>query len=100
MAAAFSAGIPAIKARVLELTARLIAGLGAKGYRVITPKTDTDRAGIVIFESERHTPAEIYEMLYTENIIAAERGSGVRISPHFYNTASEIEYLLEVLPEV
>ena len=93
-------GIPAIKARVLELTARLITGLAAKGYRVITPKANADRAGIVIFESERHTPAEIYEMLYTENIITAERGSGVRVSPHFYNTTSEIERLLEVLPEV
>ena len=93
-------GIPAISARVLELTAHLIAELAAKGYRVITPKTDAERAGIVIFESERHTPAEIYETLYTENIITAERGSGVRVSPHFYNTASEIEHLLEVLPEV
>ena len=93
-------GISAIKARVLELTGRLIAGLAAKGYRVITPKANADRAGIVIFESERHTPAEIYETLYTENIITAERGSGVRVSPHFYNTTSEIERLLEVLPEV
>ena len=93
-------GIPAIKARVLELTARLIAGLAAKGYRVITPKTDTDRAGIVIFESSQHTPTEIYEMLYAENIITAARGSGVRVSPHFYNTASEIDRLLEVLPEL
>ena len=92
--------IPVIKARVLELTARLMAGLGAKGYRAITPKTDTDRAGIVIFESERYTPAEIYETLYTENIITAERGSGVRVSPHFYNTLSEIDCLLEVLPEL
>lgn len=93
-------GIPAIKARVLELTARLIAGLEAKGYRVITPKTDADRAGIVIFESDRYIPAEIYETLYGENIITAERGSGVRVSPHFYNTPSEIERLLEVLPEL
>ena len=93
-------GIPAIKAQVLELTAHLIAGLAAKGYRVITPKADADRAGIVIFESEMHTPTEIYETLYTENIITAERGSGVRVSPHFYNTISEIERLLEVLPKV
>ena len=93
-------GIPAIKARVLALTARLIEGLVAKGYRVITPKANAHRAGIVIFESERHTPAEIYETLYTENIITAERGKGVRVSPHFYNTTSEIEHLLEVLPEV
>ena len=93
-------GIRTIEVRVLELTKRLIGGLETKGYRVITPKTDSDRAGIVIFESEQHTPAEIYEMLHAENIITAERGSGVRVSPHFYNTTSEIERLLEVLPDL
>ena len=93
-------GIPGIAARVLEITARLISGLEAKGYRVLTPKTDSERAGIVIFENEQYTPAEIYELLHAENIITAARGSGVRVSPHFYNTTSEIERLLEVLPEV
>ena len=93
-------GIPSIETRILELTAQLIAGLGAKGYRVITPKRDAERAGIVIFGSERHTPTELYEMLDAENIITAERGSGLRVSPHFYNTASEIDRLLEVLPDL
>lgn len=93
-------GIPTIEGRVLELTKHLIEGVEAKGYRVITPKKDLDRAGIVIFESERHTPSEIYEKLHAENIITAERGSGVRVSPHFYNTTSEVERLLEVLPDL
>ena len=93
-------GIPAIETHILELTAGLIAGLEARGYRVITPKKDLERAGIVIFESAQHTPAEIYEMLHAENIITAERGSGIRVSPHFYNTTSEVERLLEVLPEL
>ena len=93
-------GIPTIEGRVLELTKRLRGGLEAKGYRVITSKTDSERAGIVIFESERHTPVENYEMLRAENIITAERGSGVRVSPHFYNTISEVERLLEVLPDL
>ena len=91
-------GIATIETHILELTAGLIAGLEAKGYRVITPKKDLERAGIVIFESAQRTPAEIYEMLHAENIITAERGSGVRVSPHFYNTTSEVERLLEVLP--
>lgn len=93
-------GIPTIETHILELTAGLIAGLETKGYRVITPKKDLERAGIVIFESAQHTPAEIYEMLHAENIITAERGSGVRVSPHFYNTTSEVERLLEVLPDL
>ena len=93
-------GIPTIEARILELTAHLIEGLEAKGYRVVTPQANSERAGIVIFESDRHTPTEIYEMLHTENIITAARGSGVRVSPHFYNTTPEIERLLEVLPDL
>ena len=91
-------GIPTIERHVLELTKCLTEGLEAKGYRVITLKMDLRRAGIVIFESEQYTPDEIYNMLHAENIITAARGSGVRISPHFYNTLSEVERLLEVLP--
>lgn len=93
-------GIPAVERHLLELTGRLRAGLEAKGYRVTTPQVDSERAGIVIFDSVRLTPTEIYEILHAENIITAERGTGVRVSPHFYNTTSEIERLLEVLPDL
>ena len=94
-------GIANIEARILDLTARLITGLEAKGYRIITPKIEAARAGIVIFESTKHTtPAEIYAALLEHHIITAERGSGVRVSPHFYNTEVEIERLLDVLPTV
>ncbi|RKU15957.1 aminotransferase [Candidatus Poribacteria bacterium] len=91
-------GISNIENHILELTAGLIKGLDSKGYRVITPQSDSERAGIVVFESDQHTPAELYALLNERNIITAERGSGVRVSPHFYNTESEITDLLEVLP--
>ena len=93
-------GISAIEGHILELTRHLRAGLEAKGYRIITPQADSERAGIVIFDSNRLTPTEIYERLLAENIVTAERGTGVRVSPHFYNTTSEIERLLEVLPDL
>ena len=91
-------GVSNIETRILELTSGLIKGLNAKGYRVITPKSDSERAGIVVFESDHYTPAELFTLLNERNIIAAERGSGVRVSPHFYNTELEIADLLEVLP--
>ncbi|MDE0484349.1 MAG: aminotransferase class V-fold PLP-dependent enzyme [Candidatus Poribacteria bacterium] len=87
-----------IETRILELTSGLIKGLNAKGYRVITPKSDSERSGIVVFESDHYTPAELFTLLNERNIITAERGSGVRVSPHFYNTELEIADLLEVLP--
>ncbi len=93
-------GISNIGTHILELTGSLITGLESKGYRVITAELNSERAGIVVFESERHTPAELYALLHDQNIITAERGSGIRVSPHFYNTESEIVRLLEVLPNL
>ncbi len=91
-------GIANIETHILDLTTRLITGLEAKGYRTITPKMETERAGIVIFESVKQTPAETYKALLEQHIITAERGSGVRVSPHFYNTEAEITHLLDALP--
>ena len=93
-------GVSTIETHILQLTIALIEGLESKGYRVITPKADSERAGIVVFESDQHTPIELYELLQEQKIITAERGSGLRVSPHFYNTGSEITHLLEVLPEM
>ena len=93
-------GVSTIETHILQLTRGLIEGLESKGYRVITPKADSERAGIVVFESDQHTPIELYELLHEQKIITAERGSGLRVSPHFYNTESEITHLLEVLPEM
>ena len=93
-------GISTIETHILQLTTALIEGLESKGYRVITPKADSERAGIVVFESDQHTPTELYELLHEQKIITTERGSGLRVSPHFYNTESEIKHLLEVLPEM
>ena len=93
-------GISNIKTHILQITENLIQGLETKGYHVITPTRNSERAGIVAFESERNTPAELFQMLIQENIVTAERGRGLRVSPHFYNTESEIQRLLDVLPDL
>ena len=88
-----------IENRILDLTNKLIIGLEQKGYRVVTSKSKFDRAGIVIFESNSYTPTLLFNLLQDNNVIAAERGNGIRISPHFYNTESEIQQLLNILPD-
>lgn len=91
--------IQKIEEKILDLTDRLIIGLEQKGYKVVTPKSNSDRAGIVIFESNTYTPSELFNLLQDNNIIVAERGSGIRISPHFYNSESEVGKLLKILPD-
>ena len=41
---------------------------------------------------------DLYAHLKKRNIITAPRGDRLRISPHFYNTQTEIEELLNALP--
>ncbi|MDE0298722.1 MAG: aminotransferase class V-fold PLP-dependent enzyme [Candidatus Poribacteria bacterium] len=90
-------GVPRIEKRVIDLTGRLIDGLQSKGYRVSTPTTDSERSGIVIFHSCRHSTTELYQLLQRANVVSAER-EGLRLSPHFYNTTDEIEQVLACLP--
>lgn len=90
-------GVPRIERRVLDLTGRLIDGLESRGYYISTPTKESERSGIVIFHSDRHTTTELYQLLQRVNVVSAERG-GLRLSPHYYNTTEEIEQVLDVLP--
>ncbi len=90
-------GVPNIEQRVLDLTDRLINGLRAKGYHLLTPAGESERSGIVVFESDQYSSAELCERLRQKNVIGAERG-GVRLSPHFYNLEAEIDQVLDLLP--
>ena len=90
-------GIPNIEQRILGMTDRLIEGLCSKDYRLLTPTGESERSGIVVFESDRYTSADLVERLRRENVIGADRG-GVRLSPHFYNSEAEIDQVLEFLP--
>ena len=90
-------GVPQIEKRVMDLTGRLIDGLQSKGYHVSTPTKESERSGIVVFRSDRHTATELYLLLQRANVVSAERG-GLRLSPHYYNATAEIEQILDILP--
>ena len=98
-------GIDAIWSRIESLTARLCAGLEARGYRVYSPRDDADeRSGIVVFEppdaKNRPTPPldEIVADLQRKQIVIVVRGGRLRASPHFYNMPEQMDALVAALP--
>jgi len=92
-------GIDAIARHVLELTDRLVAGVVAKGYRVVSSRRPGEASGIVAFTSDRHDHNEIQRRLEAEHrIIIVVREGRLRSSPHFYNTPQEIDQLIDALP--
>ena len=94
-----AAGAPALSARVLELTAQLAAGLQSHGWQLLSPMArDDERSGIVTARPPGMTAGVAVERLLAARVQVTERGGGVRFSPHAWNTADEVERLLEALP--
>lgn len=91
------AGIDAIADHLASLTGRLAHGLERLGYRVLTPLEAGERSGIITFDHPQRSAKELFAALRAARIVGAVREGGVRLSPHLYNTADEIDTVLEVL---
>ena len=89
-------GIDEIGAEVIHIATRLADGLESIGFEVPTPRPI--RSGIVGAKVE--DPSELirwHSELEKEGIICAPREGLLRFSPHFYNTESEVDRLLDGL---
>jgi selenocysteine lyase/cysteine desulfurase len=98
-----SIGPDQIERHVLELGATLRRGLEELGTRVVLPIDAEHRSGITTF-SFHPTPEEDYgllEKLLADRIYLSMRYTGavggLRVSTHFYNSAADIDALLESL---
>lgn len=91
------AGPANVQQRILDNARVLIAAISERDeLELITPHQPLRHAGIVTFR-HRHTETDVlYEKLVTSNIVCAKRGGGIRLSPHCYNTATELQRAIEV----
>lgn len=88
----------ALEARTLSLTGRLIDGLLEKGFEVVGRQASHPRSAIVsIALRDADEKARMERALRETGTRCAVRESRIRLSPHFYNTPSEIDSLLAAL---
>jgi kynureninase len=92
-------GMPAIRAKSMRMTARLIEGAKAKGWRVNTPENPVERAGTVSVECP-HAFEVCRELLAREILVDYRPKAGVRLSPHFYNSEDECDLALEQMADI
>ena len=93
-----SAGIERIAAHVLALTDQLVDGLHSRGWTVLGDRSRDDvKSGIVTFRRDDVDPIALGKRLGAAGICATYRSSGIRVAPHGYNTAGEINAILEAL---
>jgi cysteine desulfurase/selenocysteine lyase len=88
----------AIGAHVLAITDRLVDGLRSKGADVLSIRDDTaSSSGIVTFLMPGVDPIALGRRLGEAGIVTTFRPNGIRVSPHGYNTAAEVDALVEAL---
>jgi selenocysteine lyase/cysteine desulfurase len=90
----FEVGIENIRDRVLGLGDVLIRESERRGYAVLTPKAPSERGGNITIAGD-FDPAGMRDALRGRGIMVNSRGGGLRISPHFYNTKTELMTFFE-----
>lgn len=93
-------GIERIAAHLNELTDYLCERLQSRDYEIVSSRRAREKSQIVCIQhrSGEWSPMALYSHLKKQNIIAAPRGSRLRISPHLYNTTEDIDALMVALP--
>jgi selenocysteine lyase/cysteine desulfurase len=92
-------GVERISAHLLELTEYLCERLRSREYSVASSRRAGEKSHIICIQHQGEwSPMALYHRLKKENIVVAPRGERLRISPHLYNTADDIDKLVEALP--
>jgi len=92
------AGIGRIMNRVQDLTSYAEEGLKRIGCKILSPRKEGEKSGILSFSHPRYAPDKLAKLLSDAKVITTARGKGVRISPHFYNNEEDLDRLLSAIP--
>lgn len=92
-------GVANIKDHLEGLTDHLCDRLQDSAYEIVSSRRPEEKSQTVCIRSRSGlTPMDLYFHLMKQNIVTAPRCDRLRISPHLYNTLSEIDHLVEALP--
>ena len=92
-------GMPVVRERSLSLTQPLVDAVQEHGWELRSPAEPQRRGGSVTFEpgdGER-----VHDALVERGFVVDHRpGAGLRVGPHFFNTADEVASLVAAVAEI
>jgi selenocysteine lyase/cysteine desulfurase len=92
-----TATVDRVWAHVDALADRATAEATAHGLPVLSDRSATGRSGIVTLATPEADPVGVVEQLDAQGIVVSARGGGVRLAPHGYTTAEEIDRAVTVI---
>ncbi len=93
-------GIEKIHNYNLALAGRLAEGLAELGAEFVTPSAADLKSSIVTVRFPRYDPGQIARRLNEEGVVVSPRIGAIRLSPHLYNTADDIDRALTTLKRI
>jgi kynureninase len=92
-------GVRKIREKSLALTDRVIAWVDELGFKLNTPRAADRRGGSIVFDFVG--AAEVCRELNRRKFFCDHRpGAGIRIAPHFYTKADEVEQFFAELKKI
>jgi cysteine desulfurase/selenocysteine lyase len=96
------AGPSEVSRRISALTQTLRDRIASAGFEFLSPMEEKNRCGILTFRHRQVPAAALWDSLTRNDIVVSLRhdranGAWLRVSPHFYNTESEITKIAELL---
>lgn len=68
-----------------------------QGIDLLSPACPERRAGILCFRLNGQNSASVFAQLTAAQVICAQRGGGIRLSPHFYTSTQVLEETLAII---
>lgn len=94
-------GLENVKAYHDELLDHFIAGIKGSSYELISPEKGEKRSSLIVLShADRNRNTQIYEILLSRGIYTALWKGNIRVAPHVYNTAQEIDWTVKALREI
>ena len=92
-------GADRIESHLAELTDSLCDSLAGRDYEIVSSRLPGEKSQIVCIKHPGGlTSNQLAATLEQQNVIVSPRGDRLRIAPHFYNNAQDIDRLITALP--
>jgi selenocysteine lyase/cysteine desulfurase len=93
-------GMETVSRLVRDNAAYLLERLGQLEHLdLVTPASPDRYAGIVTFRLREEPPQRLWRYLSERGVVCAQRGGGIRLSPHFYNAKDDLRDVIKLISD-
>jgi selenocysteine lyase/cysteine desulfurase len=86
-------GTKRVEKQITTLAQRLYDGLSSLNLSIVSPEEPSQRSGVISFTTDN--PEAHYKRLTEKGYVLSLRPAGIRVSTGFFNTAEEIDGLID-----